>query len=72
MPAVEKSRHVIALATIEGILMYFIVFPIKMSIICPAFVFMSWRVSFIVMEGVFHWTKSIPPSVGKVMFLYNH
>jgi len=38
---------VIALAIIEGILMYFIVFPIKMFIICPVFVFMSWRVSFI-------------------------
>ena len=34
MPAVEKSRHVIAFATIEGILMYFIVFPIKICIVC--------------------------------------
>ena len=34
MPAVERSRHVIALATIEGILMYFIVFPIKICIVC--------------------------------------
>ena len=33
MPAVERSRHVIPFATIAGILMYFIVFPIKICIV---------------------------------------
>ena len=33
MPAVAKSRHVIAFAIIAGMLMYFIVFPIKICIV---------------------------------------
>ena len=44
----------IAFAIIEGILMYFIVFPIKMFIICPV-------VCIYVMECIFHWTKFILP-----------
>jgi len=34
MPAVERSRHVIAFAIMEGMLMYFIVFLIKICIVC--------------------------------------